>query len=464
MLKTGKNTVRYYLLVAFFFLFLFFSNDFGLTDVQKTAIVTAVGIDREEDTFILTSQIAIPQTSKEGPSAKTVQLVSRGKTIGEAFEEINAKTGWYPKLVFCNLILLGQKTTERNVFDVLDYFLRDDYLSDNCYVATCDGLAKDVLDTPALVDSSSAAAIGKVLSDHAERVGTVMPNNLKDFSIGYFGASKSSYLPIIKKEPQQVRVESSSKEKEGGQNSDKKDKESEKNNEDKQEDGGKKEENQGDSEKDSSNGGSQQGSNGGSNGGSTGETSQKDASKGGMGESNEKSGEQDKDLPVFSAGETALFYGGVQTGRLTTEETFALNVVLGKLRLASYTLSRDGTNCSLVIKHNSPNIKLKAGQEFPLTLRIHLTLNAGVLDYSKSQNLEEIKDVGDVPMEFFSIAEKKLSADITQTFEKCKRANCDVFSVRERLVKYQKRAWEKEQESALQNTILDVNVRFRNVR
>ena len=40
-----KNTIRYYLLIAFFLLILFLSNDFGLTDVQKTAIIVSVGID-----------------------------------------------------------------------------------------------------------------------------------------------------------------------------------------------------------------------------------------------------------------------------------------------------------------------------------------------------------------------------------------------------------------------------------
>jgi len=59
-----KNTVRYYLLLAFLVIFLFFSNDFGLTDVQKTAIVVAVGIDKDEEDFVLTSQIAIPQRSR----------------------------------------------------------------------------------------------------------------------------------------------------------------------------------------------------------------------------------------------------------------------------------------------------------------------------------------------------------------------------------------------------------------
>ena len=174
----AKNTVRYYLVLIVFLSFLFFSNDFGLLNVQKTAIVMAVGVDREEDTLIVTSQIAIPKSSSQGKATDTVQLVSRGNTVAQAFEQINAKTGWYPKLVFCRLILLGENTTQQNVFDVLDFFLRDEYLSENCQVAACDGLAKDILDTSALVDRSTSVAIDKVLSAHATRVGTVLPSTM----------------------------------------------------------------------------------------------------------------------------------------------------------------------------------------------------------------------------------------------------------------------------------------------
>ena len=86
----GKNTVRYYLVFIVFLAFLFFSNDFGVLNVQKTAIVMAVGVDREEDTFIVTSQIAVPQSSSQGKTSETVQLVSRGNTVAQAFEEITA--------------------------------------------------------------------------------------------------------------------------------------------------------------------------------------------------------------------------------------------------------------------------------------------------------------------------------------------------------------------------------------
>ncbi len=402
MYKTHvKNSIRYYLLIVFALLFLFFSNDFGLTDVQKTAIVMAVGIDREEENFILTSQVAVPQSSKQGQSSETVQLVSRGKTVGEAFEEINAKTGWYPKLVFCNLILLGEKAASENVFDALDYFLRDEYLSDNCYVATCDGLAKDVLDSSALVDPSSSTAIQKVLAPHAERVGTVLPNTLKDFSIGYFSESRSSFLPIVKKEKGQEHIEGSTSE-----------------------------------GKDNSGGSSKEGENGASQ----------------------------KDKPVFSGSETALFVGGKRVETLDSEETFALSAVLNPLRLASYSVERNGETCSLTIKRNRPSISLKAREEKQFLLTVEVGMDAGILDLSRSQNLKELKDAGDVPTEYFTMAEKKLAGEIKSVYEKCKRVNCDLFGVRERLIKYERRRFHKHENTAFLSTLIDVKVRFRNIR
>ena len=49
-----------YVLAVIFLTILFFSNDFGLVDIQKTAIVLAVGIDRENEEFIVNSRIASP--------------------------------------------------------------------------------------------------------------------------------------------------------------------------------------------------------------------------------------------------------------------------------------------------------------------------------------------------------------------------------------------------------------------
>ncbi|MBQ8428644.1 MAG: hypothetical protein IJX30_00895 [Clostridia bacterium] len=414
----ARNTVRYYILIIIALSFLFFSNDFGLLDVQKTAIIMAAGIDKEGDDFIVTSQVAIPQDSKQGKATESVQIVSRGKTVADAFEEINAKTGWYPKLVFCRLILLGENTAQENVFDALDYFLRDDYFSDNCYVATCDGYAKDLLNQAALVDSTSSVAIEKVLSDHAARVGTVLPMTLREFSIGYFGDSQSGFLPVVATQPQQEKTQSPNEQ--GGQ-------------------------------------GEQNGQNQSQQGGQSQQNSQS---------SGDEQGSQNKnsEKPVFSAKTTALFVRGRRVATLTAEETFAFNAVKNKLRLAPYTLPKDEAACTLSIKQNAPKISLEVGKDGTAALKIKLLLTAGALDYSKALSLGQISDAGDVPDGIFAAAEKKLAAEISSVFEKARAVGCDLFGVQDLLIKRKPRALHKYKKEILQNTHAQISVRFENVR
>ncbi len=433
-----KNTVRYYILIVVALIFLFFSGDFGLIDVQKTALVMAVGIDREENTFIVTSQIAIPQSSKQGKASETVQLVSRGKTVADAFEEINAKTGWYPKLVFCKLLIVGEKTAQENVMDALDFFLLDEYMSDNCLVATCDGTAKDMLNVTALVDPSGSVAMQKVLSQHAERVGTVLPTTLREFAIGYFSDSKSGYMPILKTQPQQEQIGSDT----GGSTAE-------------GESGG------------SSNGQSQGGQSGeqdkqgGQSGGQSGEQGKQGGQSGGQSQGGQKS-EQEK--PVFSAGETALFVGGKRVDKFTVEETFAFNAVKHELKLASYSVEEQDTACTLSIKHNGRKNKVVLGADGRATMQIKLTLTAGLLDNSKALPLDGVQDGGDIPKGAFESAEKLLTAQITSAFEKCRTCGCDLFGLGENLQKNQSKRYKKVQATAFPNALVDIKVSFRSVR
>ena len=403
-----KNSIKYYLFIVSFLGFLFLSNDFGATDVQKTAIVVAAGIDRQEDTFILTTQVAIPQSSKQGKASEAVQIVSRGKTVGDAFEEINAKTGWYPKLVFCDLILFGESAKEEDVFASLDFFLRDEYLSDDCFVAVCNGTAKDLLNTTALVDPSSSSAMKKVLSSHSERVGTVLPNTLREFAIGYFSESKSSYLPILTTEPQQEKIGKNDKEQPQG----------------------------------------------------TTPSQPTDSA----GKSGSKSTKETEEKPVFSARKTALFVHGKWVETLDNDETFALACVLSKLRLASYTVQGEESASTLNIRRSTPKVKLQATDNGIFTLKIDLTCTAGMLDYAKSLPIEKIADAGDVPKELFTLAAKRLTGEIEGVYEKCRAVNCDLFGVQERLLKYGKRRFHNLQSTALANTRVQVSVRFKNVR
>lgn len=196
-IKHSTNIVWFFVSLCVLLLLLFFTNDFSLTDVQETSIVIAVGVDREEEDFLITSQVALPTPVNEG-GAKTTQVLSRGKTVAEAFAKINAKTGWYPKLVFCKLIIIGKEAAKENVFDALDFFLRSEYIPDSCLIAVAQENAGKLLDTKTPIDKISGIAAQKVLSSQAKRLGTAAPTSLREFASQYYAEGKSGFLPILK--------------------------------------------------------------------------------------------------------------------------------------------------------------------------------------------------------------------------------------------------------------------------
>lgn len=195
-MKTNKIATRIFLLIAAFLLLLFFSNDFGLIDIQKTSIITAIGIDRGEEGLLdVTAQIAVPEAGGNGTAGNV--SVKGARTVGEAIAELNLKTGWYPTLVHCRLILLGAETTKTDVFRSLDYFLRSQFVEDSCLVAVCADRAEDALGAQSPVGDMTYAAIEKVLSSEAQKTGLVSVNSLREFSKGYYSVGKSSFLPVL---------------------------------------------------------------------------------------------------------------------------------------------------------------------------------------------------------------------------------------------------------------------------
>ena len=167
---------------------------------------------------------------------------------------------------------------------------------------------------------------------------------------------------------------------------------------------------------------------------------------------------------MFSAGETALFLAGKRVGTLNKEETFAFNAVQNELRLAAYSVEKNGETCTLSIKRNTPKKNFTLGKDGRTYFALNVTLSAGLLDYSKATDVTQSTDAGDVPDGVFDAAEKRLAAQIDTVFEKCRNANCDLFGVLEHLQKKENKRYEELKNHALEQTVLKIDVRFQNVR
>ena len=103
-----------------------------------------------------------------------------------------------PKLVFCDLVLLGEEAARANAFDALDFFLRNEYAPDSCLLAVCEGTAAETLKATSAIDDASSLALEKLFSDAAKKSGRVMTTTLREFAIGYYGRSASGYMPYVR--------------------------------------------------------------------------------------------------------------------------------------------------------------------------------------------------------------------------------------------------------------------------
>ena len=204
---------KFIMLAICFLAIFFFSNDFGLIDVEKASIVTAVAIDKADDEYEVSLQITVPDANSENTNAKVI-VSGKGKTIAEAIGDVTTTTGWYQKLAFCNMIIIGEDLLDTNVMDFLDYFSKSLKIQGSALLAATEGKAKDLLTTASPLDNISSFALQKIILQKSGMESDVLSVDVKTFSIGYYSRSSSSYMPFVKtikqKEEDQTQAASSS--------------------------------------------------------------------------------------------------------------------------------------------------------------------------------------------------------------------------------------------------------------
>ncbi len=206
-------------LVLFLILFvciIFFSNDFGIIDIKRAAIITAIAIDYEDNEYSITTQIDVPEaTDKNEEKAKT-QITTKGETIASAIKHIGSSTGWFPQLYFCNLIIIGSDVSSENTIKILDYFAKTLRVQDSANVILSSTKGSDLLSVSSPFDDISSFAIQKILLKNQGFDNDIMLKNIKDFSSDYYSKSKSSFMPLVSLAEQKNSEDSSSSEGQSG--------------------------------------------------------------------------------------------------------------------------------------------------------------------------------------------------------------------------------------------------------
>lgn len=388
-MKTFK--IRVALILGALLAIFYFSSDFALIDIEKTAIIVAIGIDEGENSrYKITAQIAIPQATDTAAANDDAVVIGDGNTVMEGIQNIGAKTGWHPKLSFCSLVLIGRKVAENGVKDVIDYFIVSEKVQNSAIVAMADDKAGEILISKTPLDAISSFAVSKIVLKSRWMTNTVPNANLRKIALSEYSPSKSSFMPVIKP------IKENTKSKEGGSSSITASAKS------------------GDSE----------------------------GSGGGSGESSGGSG-SGKDVPdkVYDASTLAVFSGFKLKGEFDEELTQIFNMLMGPLGESYITLENGDEKTLLALSNGTRSVKVNL--EKKPTIEIKLSFKVEVSDSSKGYALDKLNRRSVVDEDTITKVADKLNVLLLKLVDKVKESGADALLIRDKIYKYSNSRFEE---------------------
>lgn len=188
-----------FFLIIFAIIFInYLTLDFLLIDIEKTALIVAIGIDKSEQGYEVTAQIAVPEATNQSTKSNESVIYAKGETLYDAVSDIGNRTGWYPKLSFCNIIILGNSIFEENVMGVVDFFVRSYKVEDSAILCASETTAKEVLLSVSPLDNISSFALSKIFVRDHNNASAILTTTIKNFAKFYYSPCASGFMPIIK--------------------------------------------------------------------------------------------------------------------------------------------------------------------------------------------------------------------------------------------------------------------------
>lgn len=405
------HRIRIYVLIFLGLFIFYFTGDFTIINIEKTALIVALGIDANVDSgFTVTAQIAVPTATDQGGANNESVIVSSGETLYEAVERIGTQTGWYPKLSFCNVIILGESALKENALNYIDFFIRSYKIEDSAVLCAAEGSAKEILLSKSPLDNVSSFALIKILIRDSTSASSVYPTTLKDFTSGYYSRSRFGFMPYLRI----VKTQDKADDKSGGSES-------------------------------ASSGLS--GSSSGSDGGGT----DKQNSDGTV---------------VFDASSLLLFDGGIKAGKFDEYQTLFYSLLYKSTTEAYFkvdSVDDDGNVGVFLMAITDSKCKKKLcfdGEKF--TYKITLDLYLKIADSNDNQTISTISNLGKLNDKTIDAAQNYAAGVLDSLFDTAKIGAVDVFNLKNELYRFYPKKYDDNYAKIVSDVTPEITVRAHN--
>lgn len=160
-------------------------------EINELAFVLSIGLDKTEDGFKVTAQIASPETySKTSSGTGSTEnkpfwiVTSTGKTIFEAIRNMASKSSRRIFWAHIKVIIISEKLARGNTLEIFDFFSRNPELRLRTLIAVTPDEAEDIIKVKPEMEKDPAVYLEKII-ENKSLTGKSYSIMLKDFIEDY---------------------------------------------------------------------------------------------------------------------------------------------------------------------------------------------------------------------------------------------------------------------------------------
>ena len=186
--------------IIIFILLLFTIGCYDYQEINKTAIITGIGIDYHDDNYYLTYEILnIKSANEEQKNNEKKYIVNAyGSSITDAIIDAENKIDKKTSYSHLEVLLISNSLARKGISDITDYFLRNTKFTNSFYlIGTLNSNPKDILEYQSINNPISSKTIVNLLKTTNS---TISLNNKDsfDYQIARINDKLDIVIPNIK--------------------------------------------------------------------------------------------------------------------------------------------------------------------------------------------------------------------------------------------------------------------------
>jgi len=180
------------LIVAVFFMPFNLATD---AESERNAIISSIGIDKNDEGYEITLISFIPTPGQEFVESYNI-ISTNGETISEALIKAELQLGKVVKLFHTEVVVLGDSVINDDVISAVDYFVREESLSSSCILIGTNDSAKNLLTLVNEKEGNSGNKLTQLIMYNSNNVYS-KEASIENFFAGNFSPIRNAFIAYL---------------------------------------------------------------------------------------------------------------------------------------------------------------------------------------------------------------------------------------------------------------------------